>query len=268
MLIDTHCHINNMTKKTFDILLIPEDFQSAKNIIDDAVDHDVKKIINVGTSLIESKNCVALARKFPEVYATIGIHPNDLTTTWQQDLQELEKLIEEKENKIVGIGECGLDFHYPEYNLELQKTAFRAQIELALKYNLALVVHTRDAAQETLQILEEYKDCDVPCVIHCFSEQEYFAQQVIDWGFLLGIGGIITYPKNNYLRDIVKKFGIENIILETDAPFLPPQIMRGKQNSPATIKIIAEYIAVLTGESLESVANQTTNNAVSLFNLQ
>ena len=198
----------------------------------------------------------------------VGIHPNDCTENWRSDLEEIKKLITEKEkNKIYGIGECGLDFHYPDYNLQRQKDAFKAQIELALEHNLGLVVHTRDAAQETMRCLEEFKNANLRAVIHCFSEDQSFADFAITNNFLLGIGGIITYPKNNYLRDIVKKVTINNIVLETDAPFLPPQTMRGKQNHPQNIRLIADYIAQLCETDFETVAGVTTSNAEKLFKL-
>lgn len=268
MLVDTHCHINTMIKKEFDIPLTVESLPFAKTIIDDAIDHQVNTIINVGTSLIESNNCVMLAQHFPSVFATIGIHPNDATSSWHDDYKQLVKLAKEKEkNKIVGIGECGLDKHYPDYNLQRQKDAFKAQIELALENNLALVVHTRDAADETLRALEEFKGQIQRGVIHCFSEDSFFANICISWGFMLGMGGTITYPKNIHLRDIVASVDLTSIVLETDAPFLPIQRMRGKENHPRYIKEIAEFIAHLRSESFETVAAQTSANASRLFGL-
>lgn len=269
MLIDTHCHINSMVKKTFDIPLHHDDKLQAQHIIDEAFTQQVTTIINVGTSLIESNNCIMLAQWFANNYAVIGIHPNDCTSSWRADIQAIEQLLKQKQKlKILGVGECGLDFHYPDYNIERQKDAFKTQIELALIHDLALVIHTRDAAEQTLRILDEYKHDIKRGVIHCFSENMDFAKQVMEWNFSLGLGGIITYPKNNYLREIAQKIDLQHIILETDAPFLPPQIMRGKQNSPASIKIIAEYLAQLRGITFEEVAQTTTANAQRIFNLE
>lgn len=268
MLIDTHCHINMMVKKEFDAPLNPDEIKSAHIIIDEARAHDVSYIINVGTNLIESKNCIALAQHYEAVFAAVGIHPNDCTSSWADDLKELSLLVKNKEkNKIVAIGECGIDRHYPDYNIARQKDVFKAQIELALENDLALIVHTRDARDETLRSLEEFKGQITRGVIHCFSEDQSFADLVIEWNFVLGIGGTITYPKNNYLRDIVKKVGAENIVLETDAPFLPPQTMRGKQNHPAHINTIAHYIADLQNISFEIIAEQTYTNSKRLFNI-
>ncbi len=268
MLIDTHCHINMMVKRPFDILLTPQEIALAETIVQEAHQRTVNYIINVGTSVIESENCVTLARNYDAIFAVIGIHPNDLTDNWQKELKTLELMLVDKEkNKIVGIGECGMDFHYPDYNKQRQQDAFRAQIDIALEHNLGLVVHTRDAAQETLYVLEEYKGQIKRGIIHCFSENKDFADTVMDWGFCIGIGGIITYPKNNYLRDIVKTMDLKHLVLETDAPFLPVQEMRGKQNHPRYINEIAHYIANLRNEPLENISVITTHNAKKIFML-
>jgi TatD DNase family protein len=268
MLIDTHCHINMMVKNTFDTPLEKSDLPKAQTIIEQAHAAGVSVIINVGTRSVENANCVLLAQTFSSVFATVGIHPND-SDSWQEDFELLKKWVQKKEeNKIVGIGECGMDMHYPDYNLNRQRDAFKAQIELALEHNLALVVHSRDAYDETLRILEEYKNNLSRATMHCFSYDQAFAKTVTDWDFMLGIGGTITYPKNNELRTIVASANLKNIVLETDAPFLPPQVIRGKQNHPQYIRNIAEYIAQLRGESFETIAQQTTQNALQLFNLK
>lgn len=268
MLVDTHAHINMMVKKDFDTIMNQNEISHAQSIIDQAQNAGVTRIINVGTSVPESSNCILLAQNYESIFAVVGIHPNDLISDWKNQMSEIKKfLANQRENKIVGIGECGLDFHYPDYNIQRQKDAFKAQIEMALEHNLSLVVHTRSAPQETLASLEEYAGQIKRGIIHCFSEQADFAKQVIDWGFAIGIGGIITYPKNNYLRDIVKQAPLESIVLETDAPFLPIQEMRGKQNAPQYIKQIAEYISQLRNEPLELVSKTTTQRALHIFNL-
>ena len=268
MLIDTHCHINMMIKPTFDTPLQPSDLPQAQMIIEQAHVHNVNIIINVGTRAVENQNCILLARTFDSVFATVGIHPND-SDTWQEDFELLKKWVASKEEyKIVGVGECGIDRHYPDYNLNRQRDAFKAQIELALEHDLALVIHSRDAYDETLRILEEYKNNISRATMHCFSYDQAFATTVIDWNCVLGIGGTITYPKNEELRTVVKNVALKNIVLETDAPFLPPQAIRGKQNHPKEIVTIAQYIADLRNESFEQVAEVTTQNALALFKLQ
>lgn len=266
ILCDTHCHINIMVKKTFDTPLLPEHFPLAKTIIDQAAAVGVNRIINVGTSLIESRNCVLLAQHFQNCFAAVGIHPNDATQNWKLDLQEIENLIKEDHaKKIIAIGECGLDFHYPDYDRTRQEDAFRAQIELALKYDLALIVHTRDAAYETLAIIDEFRDRKLRGVIHCFSEDMKFAHEVMRRNFYMGIGGPLTYPKNNELRNVFQNVPLESIILETDAPYLPPQEIRGKENSPAQIAKIAQFLAHLRNAEPSQIQQQTIKNVLSLF---
>ena len=265
MFIDTHCHINMMVKKNFDTIMNQEELHHAIQIAKNAHIKGISTIINVGTSLIESKNCVSIAQACPSVYATVGIHPNDLTENWRTDLKDLEHLLHNTQNKIVGIGECGLDFHYPDYNASRQKDAFKMQIELALEHNLALVVHTRDARDETLRALEEFKGQITRGIIHCFSEDLDFAKTVIDWEFAIGIGGTVTYPKNEELRKVVTSVSLDSIVLETDAPFLPIQAMRGKQNNPQYIVDIATFIAELRQEPLLTIASKTSQRAQKIF---
>ncbi len=264
MLVDTHCHLNMMVKKPFDILINDQERAQADEIIKQASQAGVTKIVNVGTSLPESLNSVALALHYPQVYAAVGLHPNDCTEQWIEDLKEIKALIKE-ENNVVAIGECGMDKHYPGYNLARQKDAFKAQIELALEHDLALIVHSRDAYDETLYVLDEFAGQIKRGVIHCFSQDQAFADHAIAQNFVIGIGGPLTYPKNNTLRDVFTTIPLEKIVLETDAPFLAPQSIRGKQNSPAQIRTIAEFLAELRGVSFEMIAEQTTENAQKLF---
>jgi TatD DNase family protein len=268
MFIDTHCHLNLMAKSSFEKPLSAQDCQNALIFIDEAQAEKVTTLFTIGTSLIESINCIMLAKEYSSVYAVIGTHPNDATDTWQEDITEYKKLLAQKEkNKIQAIGECGLDRHYPGYNYQRQESVFKAQIELALEHNLPLVIHTRDAGDEVLKILSEYTSNGVHGVIHCFSENSAFAQDAYALNFKIGIGGTVTYPKNNYLRELVKTMPLDSLLLETDAPFLPPQSLRGKQNKPAYIRMIAEYIAELRNQSLETIAEITTKNARKLFKL-
>ncbi len=266
MFIDTHCHLNIMVKKEFDEPLNEQHFLIIENIIYEAEKNGVTTIINVGTSLPESINSVAIAKRFAPVYATVGIHPCDATATWRNDFKKLENLVKEKEqNKIVGIGETGLDFYHKPYDEQRQKDAFRAHIELALRHDLGLVIHVRDAGDELLRVLEEYVKEIKAATIHCFAQSLDFAKVVTGWGFYIGIDAPITYPKNDLLREVVRKISVDHLILETDAPFLPPQQFRGRQNHPAYIPIFAEIIAELKEMSLEQLAQATTKNAKKLF---
>lgn len=269
MLIDTHCHLNLMVKKTFDIPLTEQEFYDAHNIVEKADQSGIKKIINVGTSIQESQNCIDLARRLPAVYAAIGVHPNDCSVDWRDDMLALKKMLDTTTpGTIVAIGECGIDKHYSGYDLARQQDAFRTQIELALTYNLPLIIHTRDAADETLACLQEFKDHNLRGTIHCFSEDLSFAFETIHLGFVLGIGGTITYPKNETLRNVVKTVPLEKIILETDAPYLPIQSMRGKSNHPKHIADIAAYIAELRNIDFATVAQTTMDTVHKIFGLE
>jgi TatD DNase family protein len=268
MLVDTHCHINIMVKDTFDTPLTEDTIAAARTIIDEAAAHGVTTIINVGTSVIESHNCIALAQRYQPLWATVGIHPNDLTATWRDDIKQLHTWVQKKEqNKIVGIGEIGLDFHYPDYNVSRQIDAFRAQIELALEHGLSIVVHSRKAPDQTLRVLEEYTSDNLRGIIHCFSENQDFADVALRLGFVLGIGGTVTYPNNVQVRSVVEHTPTEKLVLETDAPYLPPQIIRGKKNHPLHIATIARYISEVQKVSFEQVAAQTTQTAFEIFGI-
>lgn len=273
MLIDTHCHMNIMVrnfenKEPFQPFNSQE-IEQMKKFISDAQAQDVTQIINVGTNYTESFACVEIAKTFSNCFATIGLHPNDATDTWQNDMLNFKGLLlNKKENKIIGIGECGIDKHYPNYNLQQQEAVFHAQIQLAIENNLAIVVHSRDADQETYNVLAQYHgEKNFRGTIHCFSSNEAYAQKYIDLGFVLGFGGTVTYPKNETLRNVAKMIPLEKIILETDAPFLSPQSVRGTKNNPANIRIIAEYIAQLRKENFEIITNTITTTTKNLFGI-
>ncbi len=268
MFTDTHCHINMMVKKEFDVPL-PQNFKElALPIITQAQKAGITKIINVGTSVPESQNCMQLAQAFDRCYATIGTHPNDLKSDWKNDIATYKKWLSAKETyKIVGIGEIGLDYHYPNYNKQIQYDGFKAQIELALEHNLPIVIHTRDAGGEVLEVLSEYKNDRARGVIHCFSEDQDFANYALELGFVLGIGGTLTYPKNKVLREIFTLAPLNKIVLETDAPFLPPQKFRGQQNNPAHIATIADFFAELRGISKEEIAKATQATVKEVFGI-
>jgi len=273
MLIDTHCHINTIlrgyeTKSSYTEFLHDE-IEQTNLIIQQAYDNDTKIIINVGTDLIESITCIKLANIYKNCYAIIGIHPNDATQEWKSEFKEIESYAKNHtDHKIIGVGECGIDLHYDNYNLPRQQDVFKAQIELALKYNLALSIHSRDASEETFKIIDQYsKEDNFKGIMHCFSYDQSYADQAIKFNLALGIGGTVTYPRNEALRSIVKNVELRNIVLETDSPFLSPQAVRGKKNCPANIKIIAEFIANLRETSYENIAETTTNTVKELFKL-
>lgn len=273
MLIDTHCQLNLMVKKDFNRCLTNEEISAVKTIVTEAEIADVSPIITIGSSSSESENCVRIAALYPSVFATIGLHPGDCTHEWRTELSTIKKLFNSNgSEKIVGIGEIGLDYYWPGFDKQQQKDAFTAQIELALEKNLPFVLHARDAHEDLLNELLHYKKdfaqrSHPTGVMHCFSYSEDFAKECIELGLMLGIGGILTYPKNNDLRETIKKIDLKHLVLETDAPFLPPQSIRGKPNHPAQIATIAHFLADLRGIPYKELATQTTINARALFRL-
>ena len=256
MFIDTHCHLMIMEEK---------DKNRVADVIASAKEVGVATLINVATTLADSMQSVELAKRFEAVYASVGIHPCDCNEVWKNDFKEIRALLQDKEeNVIVGVGETGLDFYHKPFNKQRQVDAFKAHIEASLEHALPLIIHMRNSSEETLRVLDEYKD-EAFGVAHCFVQKKDIAQVLIDWGFYLGIGGPITYPKNDLLREMYALVPLESIVLETDAPFLPPQSFRGKPNHPKYIPLIAQKIAQIRNIAVEVVAEVTTSNAKKLF---
>lgn len=266
-LVDTHCHLNLIVKPTFNEPLTDEQITHAGMFVENAHRNHVHQIINIGTSIIETQNCITLAKKYRGLYAVAGIHPNDLTVDWHAEFAQLEQLVINNKSRVVGIGETGVDKYRPGYDLQRQLDAFCAHIELALKHDLAIVVHTRTAADETLEVLQKYKNEPVRGVIHCYPYDTAWAQEALDLHYVLGIGGPLTYPKSIQLQELIQQIDLTTFVLETDAPYLPPQSIRGKQNTPAHIPEIARMVAQLKQISFEEVALATTITARTLFRL-
>ena len=251
MYIDTHCHLSS------------EDYDDIDLVVKENRENNIDKIIISGYSRDTIKETLELINKYEDVYATIGYHPSETDITTDKDLILLEEQI--KNEKVVGIGEIGLDYHYGSDNKDKQITLFRKQMELASKYKLPVVIHSRDATQDTINILKEFPD--VIGDMHCFSGSLETANIYISMGYKLGIGGVVTF-KNSNLYKVVESVGLENIILETDSPYLTPEPFRGKKNSSKYIPYISEKIANILNCSVEKVADITTKNAISLFDLK
>ncbi len=265
-MIDTHCHLNIMATKKPEEFLTPENFNEISSVVDRACGAGIIKMICVGTSIPESINCIEVAKRHETVHATIGVHPCDITDSVEIVTESLERLLCAERSYIVAIGEIGLDYYHQPYDMHKQKKMFEAQLLLAVKYDVPVVIHIRDAGDDALAILERYKD-SLCGVIHCFSLDYAAAQKIIGWGWYIGIDGPVTYPKNNGLRDIVAAVPLHGIVLETDAPFLPPQGLRGKPNCPSNLAIIAAEIARVRNVSVDQVIAQTSLNAKKLFRL-
>lgn len=247
MFIDTHCHLSK------------KDYEDISKVIEDNRNANVSRIIISGCTREDLDETIEIISDYPDVYATIGYHPEEADNIEEQDLVKLEQLLSLE--KIIGIGEIGLDYHYSSENKEKQQQLFEYQLSLAEKYNLPVVIHTRDATNDTINILKKY---NVKGIIHCFSGSYETACQYINMEFLLGIGGVITF-KNCHLKDTVKKLSLKNIVLETDSPYLSPVPYRGKTNSSKNIPIIAEYLAKELEQDITIIEKSTTENVKLLF---
>ena len=250
MFIDTHCHLSL------------EDYDDIDSILADNRSAGIDKIIISGCTKESILESLKYCKKYGDVYATIGYHPSEADITTRVDLEKLEEQIQN--DKIVGVGEIGLDYHYGKENSEIQKDLFRKQMQLAEKYHLPVVIHSRDATADTIAILKEFPN--VIGDIHCFSGSLETAQIYISMGYKLGIGGVVTF-KNSNLFKIIESVGLSNILLETDSPYLTPEPYRGKKNSSKYIPFIANRIAEILSVSVEEVSQQTIENTLSLFDL-
>lgn len=230
--------------------------------------------INVmGYDFASSLRAVELAGEFPEVFAGIGIHPHDALQCTSENLQTFRELLANKDsNRIVAIGEIGLDYHFEaSLEAEIQKSAFIKQMELAYTYDLPVSIHSRDAGEDTLTVLNELKDRghlrNKPGVIHCFDYDLEMAKEFLDLGFLLGVDGPVTFKNGQDKREIVKQLDLDKILLETDSPYMAPEPYRGKLNQPAFLPEIAQKIATIKQVELEQVISITSRNAFELFEL-
>ncbi len=247
MYIDTHCHLSM------------EDYLDIDKVIEENKDALVEKIVVSGCSRESIEEVMDLKDNYDMVYVTIGYHPEYADTVTESDLDYLKSLLGEK--KVVGIGEIGLDYHYTKENKDKQIWLFEEQLKIADALNLPVVIHSRDATMDTINILKKYK---VKGIIHCFSGSLETANIYISMGFLLGIGGVVTF-NNSKLKDVVKEVPLEFIVLETDSPYLTPVPFRGKINSSKYLEYIANFIADIKNISVEELAEITSRNASSLF---
>lgn len=246
MFIDTHCHINK---------------DEVLSYVKNAKKENVKILIDASEDLDSSLESVHLANENDGVFACVGVHPLNVDKYDSSFMLQFKELI--KISKVVAIGEIGLDYYYSKENKELQIKVFREFLELAENNDLPVVIHSRDATQDTINILKEYK---VKGIIHCFSGSLEVALEYIKMGYYLGIGGVLTF-KNSKLYEVIKDIPLEYIVLETDAPFLTPEPFRKFKNESKYIPVIAECLAKYKGVSVEEVMKKTTKNALAVFSI-
>ncbi len=257
--IDTHCHIN-----------FSQFHRDMEEVITESSNAGLVKLINVGTDLKASKESINLASRYKDIFASVGIHPHDAKTLNSDTLTQLELMA--KDNKVVAIGEIGLDYFRNLSAKERQRDAFAKQLKLAIKLEKPIIIHCRDAYGDILDLLDKeympYLKGQLPGVIHSFSAGPNYLREFLKRGFYIGFNGMITYPGNDKLLESLKLTPKDKILLETDAPFLAPQSHRGERNEPKLVIEVAKAIAKYKECSLDDVAEFTTTNAFSLFNLK
>ena len=250
-IIDTHTHIYD---KQFE-----NDFDDVMNRIKD----ELESIVSIGFDLESSIKSVELANKYDFVYAVVGIHPVDIKKLNDNVEKELERLAL-TEKKVVAIGEIGLDYHWMEDPKDVQIAGFRKQMELAERVKKPVVIHTREALQDTLDVLKDYKN--VGGILHCYPGSYEAAKPFLD-RYYLGIGGTLTFKNNRKTKELVKELALEKIVLETDCPYLTPVPFRGKRNEPVYTKYVAEEVARIKEISVEEVIKVTTENAKKIYGM-
>lgn len=249
MFTDTHCHIYK------------EYYENLDEITNNAKNNKVNRMINNGCNSASNKEVLELLKKYDTMYGALGIHPESVETYQESDITFIKNNLEN--DRIIAIGEIGLDYHYTKENKEEQKKLLEVQLSIAKNANLPVIIHSREATEDTINILKKY---NLKGVIHSFSGSYETAQIYIKMGYLLGINGVITF-KNSKLKEVIKKIPLKNIILETDSPYLTPEPYRGKRNEPARILDIAKFICELKGVSLEELARITNENIKRIFDI-
>jgi len=254
MLTDTHCHLDF------------KDFESDRDeVIKRSKEEGVDLIVNVGSNLQGTKASIEIAEKNDFIYAAAGIHPHEADSVTEKDLEEFRKLLDR--DKVVAIGEIGLDYFKNISSRDNQKKLVKILLKEAKERDLPIVIHNRDAHEDILAILKDIMGNKLRGVMHCFSGDERFLNDCLDTGLYVSFTCNLTFKNARRLREVAKKAPIERLLLETDAPFLAPQVFRGKRNEPNYVKYLAEEIARIKGLSLEEVARITTDNAKRLFAL-
>ncbi len=254
MLIDTHSHIYS------------EDFShDSDDVIQNAYNNDVKKIILPNIDSGSAKHLIDVSNSYPHLcYPLMGLHPTSVDEDYKQELEAVGYWF--SKHKFHGVGEIGIDLYWSKTFLKQQKDAFRVQLRMAKTMGLPISVHVRNSFKEVYKIIKEEQDGCLKGVIHCFSGSEKEAKKFLGLGFLLGIGGVVTF-KNNKLDEVVGKLDLSDLVLETDSPYLAPEPKRGRRNESAYLVYIAQKVAEIFSVPVEKVAEVTTENARSLFNI-
>ena len=255
MFVDIHCHLS-----------FPEFDNDRSEVIKRLIEEGVGLLIDPGVDVASSKKSIALARDFDFIYANVGLHPHEATLPVEEKVFE-ELLALARSPKVVAIGEIGLDYHYPEHNRPAQQEAFREMLKMARSLDMPVVIHCRDAWEDMLRILSEESHSAMRGVMHCFSGDTLIATECLRKGFKLSIPGTVTY-KRSLLPDVIRAVSLDDLLTETDAPYLSPVPYRGKRNEPAWVSAVTTAIAHIRNISLKEAAEGIAKNSVELFKLR
>ncbi|USD64404.1 YchF/TatD family DNA exonuclease [Vibrio sp. SCSIO 43136] len=253
MFVDSHCHLDKLDYQDL--------HQGIEDVVAKAKQANVEKLLSVGVTLDSFENMMEMIAPFDNVFASCGVHPLDVESPFDPERMRTYA----QHQKVVAIGETGLDFHYKPETKALQLKCFEAQVSIATEVDKPLIIHTRNARPETLSILREGQAERCGGVIHCFTEDLDFAKAAMDLGFYISISGIVTFRAATELKEVVSALPLDRLLIETDSPYLAPVPHRGKENQPAYVVEVAQYIAQLKGVGLGEVAKQTTLNFNELF---
>ncbi len=268
-LTDTHCHIHSIGsqkgEQTTFKLWSKLEAASIEGLTQAASKSGVTRLIAVGVTLDDSRLAIEVASDHLNIWASIGIHPHEAKDYLESEEKKQAFSALANYHKVVAIGECGLDYYYTHSSKAAQKEVLKFQIELALKNNLPLIFHVREAFNDFWPIFDSYKN--IKGVLHSFTDNQHNLNQALKRGLFIGVNGIATFTKDPAQTAVYKQIPLANLLLETDSPFLTPVPLRGKINQPKNVRLVAEYLAELRDESLKTVADHTTKNARRLFNL-
>ena len=256
MLFDSHAHLNDAR---FD--------EDREALIQKLQEEHVDLVLNPGADIETSISSVELANKYDFIYAAVGVHPHDVKDLDDTAIDTLRKLATENE-KVVAIGEIGLDYYYDNSPREVQKEWFKKQIELANELKLPIIIHDRDAHGDTFEIIKSTKSPEIGCVLHCYSGNVELAREYVKMGCYISIPGTVTFKNNKKTREVAKEIPLEYLLIETDSPYMAPEPHRGKRNDPSLVAFVADKIAQEKGISYEKVCEATKENAKRLFNIK
>ncbi|MDD8049535.1 MAG: TatD family hydrolase [Thomasclavelia sp.] len=252
MYFDTHCHLNSEQ-------LYPEYDKYIKN----ALNNKVNKMTVVGTDRLTNKQAVQIASEYDYIYAAVAYGPNDCLDTTDEDLELLDKYLDN--DKVVCLGEIGLDYYWDDVPKDKQQEMFRKQIAIAKKHNKPISIHCRDAYEDTYNILKETNHYGI---LHCYSGSVEMAKRFIELGYYISLAGPVTFKNAKKVKEVAKEIPLDRLLIETDCPYMAPTPLRGTTNEPANVIYIAKEIANLKGISEEEVEDQTTKNALKIFNIK